>query len=492
MSLAVGPLGRTAEASGSLNSSGKTAAMFSYSKSKGLYGGISVEGTILVERSDANAKAYTRAGIHAASSGSSKVILSGNIEVPEFALPLIDTIQRLTRQGGAIGAGLDGDFAGMGIGGEDSSQYSEEGRASEELDEYGYPVHSKASRRVKGRPSQDWDADDAPRMRRQWSDQDRAQKRENETRNVGGYAFSGVNASDSSNPFADSVAAVGSRRRASSSAKSFGATDYGSAGADDPIYDNGRPSHTRSRGSKGSFSLSNLRGNRKTPPPSTTFAGYDPEGTYPTTSAYDASPARTAPRKASFPTQFNDSSSENDDPPVRTRAHSKSPGPTLLSTINDVDRRSLSNSSEFSFEEGVGQQRERERYLDDFDRELQQSPANTRKAPPASSRNRSNTTTSNTSTGTSRPSLVSRLSNTDITGKQRASPTASRNSFRPGSAAGGRRSTTPTWARNLSFDAGGRGSAGAHRGEQNDPFYATYDTNDHHAGIAAARRKIAS
>lgn len=39
LSLAAGPLGRSAEASGSISSSGGVAAMFSYSKSKGLYAG---------------------------------------------------------------------------------------------------------------------------------------------------------------------------------------------------------------------------------------------------------------------------------------------------------------------------------------------------------------------------------------------------------------------------------------------------------------------
>ena len=32
--------------------------MYSYSRTKGLFGGISVEGSVVVERSDANAKAY--------------------------------------------------------------------------------------------------------------------------------------------------------------------------------------------------------------------------------------------------------------------------------------------------------------------------------------------------------------------------------------------------------------------------------------------------
>lgn len=58
MSIAMGPVGRNAEGSGALNTKGKVAAMYSYSKTKGLFGGVSVEGSVIVERSDANGKAY--------------------------------------------------------------------------------------------------------------------------------------------------------------------------------------------------------------------------------------------------------------------------------------------------------------------------------------------------------------------------------------------------------------------------------------------------
>ena len=50
--LAVGPLGRNAEGSGTLSSKGKVAAMYSYSKTKGLFGGVSLEGSVIVERQE--------------------------------------------------------------------------------------------------------------------------------------------------------------------------------------------------------------------------------------------------------------------------------------------------------------------------------------------------------------------------------------------------------------------------------------------------------
>lgn len=92
LSVAVGPLGRAAEATGAVNSSGNLAAMFSYSKSKGLYGGVSVEGTILIDRSDANSKAYHR-------SVTAKQILSGSTEVPGFSSALISLIEKYTMTG---------------------------------------------------------------------------------------------------------------------------------------------------------------------------------------------------------------------------------------------------------------------------------------------------------------------------------------------------------------------------------------------------------
>ncbi|KAM0748896.1 DUF500-domain-containing protein [Meredithblackwellia eburnea MCA 4105] len=87
MSVAAGPLGRNVEGTGSISSKGGVAAMYSYSRTKGLFGGASVEGSVIVERQDANAKAY-------GANVSAKQLLSGQIEVPAFAEQLIDTIAR--------------------------------------------------------------------------------------------------------------------------------------------------------------------------------------------------------------------------------------------------------------------------------------------------------------------------------------------------------------------------------------------------------------
>ncbi|KAL1943866.1 hypothetical protein VTO73DRAFT_3684 [Trametes versicolor] len=89
LSIAVGPLGRNGEAIGSLNTSGKVAAMYSYSKTRGLFGGVSIEGSVIVERQDANAQAY-RTDV------SVKQLLSGAIPPPDWASPFIKTLEACT------------------------------------------------------------------------------------------------------------------------------------------------------------------------------------------------------------------------------------------------------------------------------------------------------------------------------------------------------------------------------------------------------------
>ncbi|KAF4572541.1 hypothetical protein EYR36_007049 [Pleurotus pulmonarius] len=89
MSIALGPLGRNGEASGSLNTKGKVAAMYSYSKTRGLFGGVSVEGSVIVERQDANAQAY-------GSSVTAKQLLSGSIDPPQWANNLVKTLEACT------------------------------------------------------------------------------------------------------------------------------------------------------------------------------------------------------------------------------------------------------------------------------------------------------------------------------------------------------------------------------------------------------------
>ncbi|KAJ2455474.1 hypothetical protein EV183_000806 [Coemansia sp. RSA 2336] len=55
--VAAGPYGRNAEASGAIRN---LAPVVSYSRSKGLFIGVSLEGTVIIERKDANKEAYNR------------------------------------------------------------------------------------------------------------------------------------------------------------------------------------------------------------------------------------------------------------------------------------------------------------------------------------------------------------------------------------------------------------------------------------------------
>ncbi|KAJ2008051.1 hypothetical protein GGI04_001277 [Coemansia thaxteri] len=60
VSVAAGPVGRSGEISAAINTSNVAAAVYSYSKSKGLFAGISVEGSAVVQRKDVNEAFYGR------------------------------------------------------------------------------------------------------------------------------------------------------------------------------------------------------------------------------------------------------------------------------------------------------------------------------------------------------------------------------------------------------------------------------------------------
>ncbi|KAF9152743.1 hypothetical protein BG015_004798 [Linnemannia schmuckeri] len=77
LSVAAGPIGRTAEA-GASATVGAIAAIYSYSKTKGLFAGVSIEGSIIIERKDTN-EAFYRAPVTA------QELLSGAIPPPPQA-----------------------------------------------------------------------------------------------------------------------------------------------------------------------------------------------------------------------------------------------------------------------------------------------------------------------------------------------------------------------------------------------------------------------
>lgn len=227
LSLAVGPLGRSAEASGSLNSKMRLTAMFSYSRSKGLYGGVSLEGTVLVDRSDANSKAYGH-GVRAASfypipgdahsiltlmsaivfQVTAKQILSGNIDVPGFCEPLIGTIEKFTITGRVANAR--------------DAALAEEMRRSSLADSSSFES---------GRGNDGLFSDEEERAYER-------RRHDVETRNDGSYAFGSPMASITNTP-----TGMGRSGRERSGSTTY--SNYGSYGAQDPFETRFEPSRER-------------------------------------------------------------------------------------------------------------------------------------------------------------------------------------------------------------------------------------------------------
>lgn len=86
VSLALGPVGRSAEAMGAMGNNG-TAGMFAYSKTRGVFCGVSFEFSMLGERPDANRKMYKQ-------KVTAKQLLTGEIAPPSGAEPLMSVLNR--------------------------------------------------------------------------------------------------------------------------------------------------------------------------------------------------------------------------------------------------------------------------------------------------------------------------------------------------------------------------------------------------------------
>lgn len=84
VSIAAGPVGRNAEAAGAASLK-SVAGIFSYSKTKGLFAGVSLEGSAIIERKDANTKLYGRPV-------SARELLSGSEPPPPAAAPLLNIL----------------------------------------------------------------------------------------------------------------------------------------------------------------------------------------------------------------------------------------------------------------------------------------------------------------------------------------------------------------------------------------------------------------
>lgn len=97
VSIAAGPVGRNAEAAGAASLKG-VSGIFAYSKTKGLFAGVSLEGSVLIERRDANEKMYNRRV-------TAKSLLEGSVPVPPQAEPLMRVLNSRIFAGTGGGAG---------------------------------------------------------------------------------------------------------------------------------------------------------------------------------------------------------------------------------------------------------------------------------------------------------------------------------------------------------------------------------------------------
>lgn len=84
VSIAAGPVGRNAEAAGAASLK-SVAGIFSYSKTKGLFAGVSLEGSAIIERRDANEKLYGQRF-------TARQLLEGAVRPPPAAQPLMSVL----------------------------------------------------------------------------------------------------------------------------------------------------------------------------------------------------------------------------------------------------------------------------------------------------------------------------------------------------------------------------------------------------------------
>ncbi|KAF4461660.1 SH3 domain-containing [Fusarium albosuccineum] len=99
VSLAAGPVGRNAEAAGAASLK-SFSGIFSYSKTKGLFAGVSLEGSAIIERRDANEKMYgTRYN--------AQQLLTGSVRPPPQADPLMNILNSRAFSGMRVGSAGD-------------------------------------------------------------------------------------------------------------------------------------------------------------------------------------------------------------------------------------------------------------------------------------------------------------------------------------------------------------------------------------------------
>lgn len=154
VSIAAGPVGRNAEAAGAASLKG-VAGVFAYSKTKGLFAGVSLEGSVLIERRDANERLYG-ARITA------RQLLEGAVRPPPAADPLMRVLNTRVFSGAAY---HDGMYNDMPVYDDQHDDLVWEGRTGEA---YGQNVRNNRSPTFGS--NDDYEYRDNPRRANTWTD----------------------------------------------------------------------------------------------------------------------------------------------------------------------------------------------------------------------------------------------------------------------------------------------------------------------------------
>jgi len=158
VSIAAGPVGRNAEAAGAASMKG-VAGVFAYSKTKGAFAGVSLEGSVLIERRDANQKMYN-GRITACQ------LLEGAIRPPPAADPLMNVLN--TRVFSGVAAGGDSMYNDMPVYDDNRDNVVWEGRSGEA---FGAGVRNHRSSTFGSRNGDnEYEYRDSPRRANTWQD----------------------------------------------------------------------------------------------------------------------------------------------------------------------------------------------------------------------------------------------------------------------------------------------------------------------------------
>lgn len=161
VSLAAGPLGRNAEAAGAA-STGGVAGVFSYSRTRGLFAGVSLEGSVLVERRDANEKLYH-------SRVSAQHLLEGSIPPPEAAEPLMRILKSRAFNDGRTDPSSYSMYNDMPIYDTSRDDVVWEGRTSESQGENRRPMRSHTYGEDRRANNNSWSGTRSPPARQEYS-----------------------------------------------------------------------------------------------------------------------------------------------------------------------------------------------------------------------------------------------------------------------------------------------------------------------------------